>query len=84
MSATASLSKPFRPASPGGAGLDRVAAVVHYLDIGGTQPAEAAGVERVLAGLRASLESDDELLDAACAIFDGLLAAFAVETQTDE
>jgi hypothetical protein len=38
----------------------------------------------VLAGLRASLESDDELLDAACAIFDGLLAAFAVETQTDE
>ncbi|WP_336315896.1 chromate resistance protein ChrB domain-containing protein [Stutzerimonas stutzeri] len=65
-------------------GLDRVAAVVHYLDIGGTQPAEAAGVERVLAGLRASLESDDELLDAACAIFDGLLAAFAVETQTDE
>ena len=42
-------------------GLDRVAAVVHYLDIGGTQPAEAAGVERVLAGLRASLESDDEL-----------------------
>ena len=79
MSATASRSKPFRPASPGGAGLDRVAAVVHYLDIGGTQPAEAAGVERVLAGLRASLESDDELLDAACAIFDGLLAAFAVK-----
>ncbi|HHG4468188.1 chromate resistance protein [Pseudomonas chengduensis] len=65
-------------------GLRRMAALVHYLDIGGAQPAEAAGVERVLAGLRASLENDDQLLDAACAIFDGLLVAFGKEGQNDE
>lgn len=65
-------------------GLRRMAALVHYLDIGGAQPAEAAGVERVLAGLRASLEDDDQLLAAACAIFDGLLAAFGQEGPHDE
>ncbi|SDL88577.1 chromate resistance protein ChrB domain-containing protein [Pseudomonas indica] len=65
-------------------GLRRMAALVHYLDIGGAQPAEAAGVERVLAGLRDSVEDDDQLLAAACAIFDGLLAAFGKEGQSDE
>lgn len=65
-------------------GLTRIAALVHYLDIGGTQPAEAAGVERVLAGLRATIENDDQLLEAACAIFDGLIAAFGVEGQRDD
>jgi hypothetical protein len=33
-------------------GLSRIAALVHYLDVGGSQPAEASGIERVLAGLR--------------------------------
>lgn len=65
-------------------GLTRVAALVHYLDIGGCQPAEAAGIERVLAGLRATIENDDQLLDAACAIFDGLITVFAAEGQCDE
>ena len=65
-------------------GLSRMAALVHYLDVGGAQPAEAAGVERVLAGLRASRDNDDQLLDAACAIFDGLLVAFAVEAHNDD
>lgn len=65
-------------------GLRRMAALVHYLDIGGAQPAEAAGIERVLAGLRASIEDDDHLLAAACAIFDGLLVAFGKEGQNDE
>ena len=68
-----------RPASPWRRRARPSGRCCALLDIGGTQPAEAAGVERVLAGLRASPESDDELLDAACAIFDGLLAAFAVK-----
>lgn len=65
-------------------GLQRVAALVHYLDVGGAQPAEAAGVERVLAGLRETLSDDDQLLNAASSLFDGLLAAFVKEQSSDE
>jgi hypothetical protein len=53
--------------------LKRLAALVHYLDIGGVRPAEASGVERVLAGLRDSIPDDDRLVQAAGAVFDGLL-----------
>ena len=56
--------------------LTRLGALVHYLDVGGIQPPEACGVESVLAGLRDTLADDDDLLTAACAVFDGLLAAF--------
>ena len=66
------------------AALDRVAALVHYLDVGGAQPAEAAGIERVLAGLRETIGDDDQLLTAASAIFDGLLAAFTAEDNAHE
>ncbi len=65
-------------------GLSRIATLVHYLDVGGVQPAEAAGVERVLAGLRETILNDDHLLTAACAIFDGLLAAFVKDETPDE
>ncbi|VVO27167.1 chromate resistance protein ChrB domain-containing protein [Pseudomonas fluorescens] len=65
-------------------GLGRMAALVHYLDIGGTQPVEAAGIERVLAGLRETITHDDHLLAAASAIFDGLLAEFVKEEQSNE
>lgn len=58
------------------AGLARLGLLVHYLDVGGVQPAEAAGVESVLAGLRAAIPDDDQLLNAASAVFDGLLASF--------
>ena len=36
----------------------------------------ALGVESVLAGLRDSVADDDQLLERACAVFDGLLASF--------
>ncbi|MNE41836.1 Chromate resistance exported protein [compost metagenome] len=49
---------------------------MHYLDVGGVQPPEAAGIESVLAGMRENITQDDLLLDAASAIFDGLLANF--------
>lgn len=54
----------------------RLGLLVHYLDVGGVQPPEAAGIESVLAGLRETLPQDDQLLTAASAIFDGLLASF--------
>ena len=60
-------------------GLSRIAALVHYLDVGGSQPAEASGIERVLAGLRESITDDNQLIAAANGIFDGLLTAFANE-----
>jgi len=61
--------------------LARLGALVHYLDAGGVQPAEAVGVERVLAGLRDAIQDDDQLILAAGGIFDGLLAAFEKDPQ---
>lgn len=56
--------------------LSRVGTLVHYLDVGGVQPPDASGVESVLAGLRAGFDDDDQLLSAACAVFDALLANY--------
>ena len=56
--------------------LARLGLLVHFLDVGGVQPPEAAGVESVLAGLRDGIADDDQLLVAAQAVFDGLLATF--------
>lgn len=56
--------------------LARMAALVHYLDVGGIRPPEAAGIESLLAGLRESIADDDQLLAAASAVFDGLLVSF--------
>jgi hypothetical protein len=56
--------------------LKRLGALVHYLDAGGIQPSEAIGVESVLAGLRAAIADDDQLLASAGSMFDALLAAF--------
>jgi hypothetical protein len=50
---------------------------VHFLDVGGLQPAEAPGIESVLAGMRESIESDDRLLKAASVVFDGLMTHFS-------
>lgn len=56
--------------------LNRLGQLVHYLDVGGVQPAEAAGVASILTGLRNAIADDDALLTAASAVFDGLLADF--------
>lgn len=56
--------------------LERVAALVHFLDVGGVPPPEAGGIESVLAGLRDTIPDDDRLLQTAGGIFDGLLASF--------
>lgn len=56
--------------------LKQLAALVHYLDVGGVQPPESVGIECVLAGMRAAISDDDLLLQAASAVFDGLLISF--------
>ncbi|WWB35730.1 chromate resistance protein [Leclercia adecarboxylata] len=67
-----------------GDALNGLAMLVHYLDVGGVQPPEAAGVESVLAGLRESITDDDTLLAAACSLFDGLLTTFEMRSGHDE
>lgn len=57
-------------------GLQRIGALVHYLDVGGVQPPESLGIETVLAGLRESITDDDQLLAIASSVFDGLLVSF--------
>ena len=57
-------------------GLQRLGQLVHYLDVGGVQPQEAAGVESILSGLRTAIADDDQLLLAASAVFDSLLLSF--------
>ena len=60
--------------------LQRVAAAVRYLDVGGIPVAEAAGLESVLAGLRELHADDDALQAAAAAVFDALHAAPAAKS----
>lgn len=62
--------------------LARLGLLVHFLDVGGVQPPEAAGIESVLAGMRENITDDDQLLTAASSIFDGLLASFDKGTPT--
>jgi hypothetical protein len=64
--------------------LKRLGALVHYLDVGGVQPPEAAGVESVLAGLRETILDDDQLLASMSGVFDGLLTAFGKGVPTYE
>lgn len=56
--------------------ITRLGLLVHYLDVGGVQPTDAAGVESVLAGLRSGITDDDQLLAAASTVFDGLFSNF--------
>ena len=50
----------------------RIAVIVHCLDVGGVPVAEAAGIEAVLAGARATAPDDDQLLNEASRLFDNL------------
>ena len=56
--------------------LARLGGLVHFLDVGGVQPPEAAGVESALAGMQTAITDDDALLASVSAVFDGLLASF--------
>ncbi|OTG67778.1 chromate resistance protein [Acinetobacter sp. ANC 4470] len=54
--------------------LNKIAKIVHFLDVGGNEPAEALGIEKVLQGLRSTITNDDQLLHLSNHIFDGLYA----------
>lgn len=60
--------------------LARIAAIVHCLDVGGVPVAEAAGIEAVLAGLRAAAADDDKLLTEASRVFEGLYRNYRQES----
>ncbi len=57
--------------------LRRLGTLIHCLDVGGVQPSEAAGMESILAGLRATILDDDQLLAAVTSVFDGLIKTFS-------
>jgi hypothetical protein len=59
--------------------LQRLAAVVHFLDVGGIPVAEAHGLELVLKGMRQRCAGDDELLKEAAKIFDDLYQTYINE-----
>jgi hypothetical protein len=58
-------------------GVVRLAALVRYLDVGGAQVAEAAGVETIMAGIRANHAHDDAILTAMSGVLDDLYAAYS-------
>ncbi len=59
--------------------LVRLGGLIHFLDVGGSEPAEAAGIERALAGMCAAIVDDDDLLLAVSALYDGLCITFEKE-----
>lgn len=61
----------------------RMAAIVHFLDVGGVPVPEAAGIEAVLAGARRSAVDDDGLLDEASRLFDNLYRHYTQENPHD-
>lgn len=56
--------------------LQRLGALVHYIDVGGIPVEEAPGLERLVRGLQAQHADDDQLLQAALPLFDALYIAF--------
>jgi hypothetical protein len=63
--------------------LTHIATIVHCLDVGGAPVAEAAGIEAVLAGLRATAPDDDQRLTEASRVFDGLYKNYQQENSHD-
>jgi len=59
------------------AGLARLGALVHHLDVGGIPIAEGAGFATILAGARTLQPDDDALLKAMTPVLDSLYAGYA-------
>jgi hypothetical protein len=57
-------------------GISRLAALVHYLDVGGVPVAEAPGFSTILAGARTLHADDDDFLRAMTPVIDGLYAGY--------
>jgi hypothetical protein len=67
----------------GDAGLRRLGAMVHTLDVGGAFVAEAAGFEAMLSGARRRVKNDDQLLAEMSAVLDALYVHFAGNDQQE-
>jgi nucleotide-binding universal stress UspA family protein len=65
------------------AGLARIGALVHYLDIGGIPVAEAPGFASIMAGARTLQTDDDALLKWMTPTLDSLYAAYANPAEGD-
>lgn len=52
--------------------LKKIAEIVHYLDVGGIEPPEALGLEKIIQGIRCQIKDDDQLFELSNHIFDGL------------
>lgn len=59
------------------AALNRLGALVHYLDVGGIPVLEATGLETLINGMRQRFTVDDELLAETEKIFDAFYQAFS-------
>lgn len=59
------------------AGLSHLAALVHYLDVGGIPVGEAAGFAAIMTGTRAIRQNDDALLKTIFPVLDCLYANFS-------
>jgi hypothetical protein len=66
------------------AGLRRLGAMVHALDVGGAFVAEAAGFEAMLSGARRRTRNDDQLLAEMSAVLDALYAHFSEHLAPDD
>jgi hypothetical protein len=56
--------------------LNRLAATIHFLDVGGIPVADASGLEMILKGARENARSDDALVLAAAGVFDHVYSAY--------
>lgn len=56
--------------------LSQLAAIIHFLDVGGIPVDDAKGFETILKGARDKARSDDELLLAAARVLDHMYSAF--------
>jgi hypothetical protein len=63
----------------GDAGLTRLGALVHFLDVGGIPVAESAGLAAIVAGARALQPDDDGLLQSVTPSLDSLYHAYRSE-----
>jgi hypothetical protein len=61
--------------------MQRLCALVHYLDVGGIPVAEAAGIAGIAAGLRDSIADDDLLVAQMSIVFDGLFEGLRTESK---
>jgi hypothetical protein len=56
--------------------LSRLAAIIHFLDVGGIPVDDAKGFETILKGARDKARSDDELVAAAARVFNHVYSAY--------